>query len=215
MVIFIVVGRYHMVYFIFNCFQSLEQNPPILSDTHQSPDSLSHPVPRRPPKAERRSQAKEFFRSHPSQRVSSPYSDPESAEMDENYIRYGNIDKLTLGLSGEHEGTSSEKQLPHVTNSSNHEDFESNYTNKTSAGPLSKEANRVLKSQREAMRLKINLMKEYSVDEDLPPESHDGGSSIATVTDEDLEGQQSTPKRPSTPLSIQRGPLTLSSVSIT
>lgn len=202
-----------MIYSIFNCSQSLEQNPPILSDTHQSPDSLSHPVPRRPPKGERRSQAKEFFRSHASQRVSSPYSDSESAEMDDNYIRYGNIDQLTLGLSGEHEGISPEKQSPHVTNSSKHEAFESNYINKTSAGPLSMEASRVIKSQREATRLKINLMKESSVDEDLPPESGDG--SITSVTDEDVEGQQSTPKRPSTPLSIQRGLLTLSSVSIT
>jgi len=129
--------------------------------------------------------------------------------MNENYIRYGNIEKLTLGLSGgEHDGTSSEKQSPQVTDLSNHE---GNYINKTSASALSIEAS---KSQKDATRLKINLMKETSVDEELPPESHDG-SSIMSATDEDLEGQQSTPKRPSTPLSIKRGQFTLSSVSIT
>ena len=132
--------------------------------------------------------------------------------MDENYTRYGNIDELTRGLSGEHEGTSSEKQSPHVAISSS---LEGNYINKTCAGLLSMEASHAIKSQREATRLKINLMKESSIDEELPPESDDDSSNITSVTDEDLEGQQSTPKRPSTPLSIQRGPLTLSSVSIT
>lgn len=189
--------------------ESLEQTPPILSDTHQSPDSLSHPVPRRPPKGERQSQAKEFFRSHASKRVSSPYSD---AEIDENYIQYGNIDNLTRGLSSDHEGTSSEKQSSHVADSSN---LEGNYISKTCADALSVEASLVIKSQREATRLKINLMKESSFDEELPTESDDASSSIMSVTDEDLECQRSAPKRPSTPLSIQRGQFTLSSVSIT
>lgn len=128
--------------------------------------------------------------------------------MNEDYMRYGNIDKLTLGLNDEHEETSSEKQSPHVADCSN---LEANYINKTSQSALSMEA---IKSQRDAARLKINLMKEPSVDEELPPESHDG-SSIMSATDEDLKDQQSTPKRPSTPLSIQRGHFTLSSVSIT
>ena len=117
--------------------------------------------------------------------------------MEDNDSRYGNIGK---------------ERPPHVINSSRHEAIESNYINKTSSGPLSLEASRVVKSQREAMRLKINLMKESSVDEDLPFESDDGG--ITSVISEDIE-DQSTPKRPSTPLSIQRSPLTLSSVSIT
>ncbi|KAL9984891.1 hypothetical protein ACROYT_G007236 [Oculina patagonica] len=183
--------------------QATEQNPPALSDTPQSPDSLSHPVPRRPPKGERRTQAKEFFRSHASQRVPSPSSDSE----------YGNIDEIRLGMSAsEHEATSCKERSPDVTNSSRQEDIESNYINKTSSGPLSLEASRVIKSQREAMRLKINLMKESSVDEDFPLESDDGG--ITSVKSEDIE-EQSTPKRPSTPLSIQRSPLTISSVSIT
>lgn len=188
----IVVNR-HITYFKFNSFQATEQNPPALSATPQSPDSLSHPVPRRPPKGERRTQAKEFFRSHVSQRVGSPSSDSE----------YGNIDEIRLGMStSEHEGTNSSRQ----------EDIESNYINKTSSGPLSLEASHVIKSQREAMRLKINLMKESSVDEDFPFESDDGG--ITSVKSEDIE-DQSTRKRPSTPLSIQRSPLTISSVSIT
>ena len=93
--------------------------------------------------------------------------------------------------------------------------LEGSYISKTCAGALGVEASRVIKSQREATRLKINLMKESSIDEELPPESDDGSSSITSVTDEDLEGQRSTPKRPSTPLSIQRGQFTLSSVSIT
>lgn len=199
----IVVNRYHITHFKFNSFQATEQNPPALSDTPQSPDSLSHPVPRRPPKGERRTQAKEFFRSHASQRVPSPSSDSE----------YGNIDEIRLGMSAsEHEATSCKERSPDVTNSSRQENIESNYINKTSSGPLSLEASRVIKSQREAMRLKINLMKESSVDDDFPLESDDGG--ITSVKSEDIE-EQSTPKRPSTPLSIQRSPLTISSVSIT
>lgn len=93
--------------------------------------------------------------------------------------------------------------------------LEANYISKTCAGALSVEASRIIKSQKEATRLKINLMKDSSFDEEFPTESDDGSSSIMSVTDEDLEGQRSTPKRPSTPLSIQRGQFTLSSVSIT
>ena len=93
--------------------------------------------------------------------------------------------------------------------------LEGNYISKSCAGALSVEASCVIKSQREAARLKINLMRESSIDEELPPKNGDGSSSITSVTDEDLEGQRSTPKRPSTPLSIQRGQFTLSSVSIT
>ena len=133
--------------------------------------------------------------------------------MEENDSRYNNIDEIRLGMSSsEHKGTSYEGRSLHVTNSSRHETIESNYINKNSSAPLSLETSRVIKSQREAMRLKINLMKEPSVDEDLPFESDDGG--ITGATSENME-HQSTTKRPSTPLSIQRTPLTLSSVSIT
>lgn len=209
------VNQYHMPYFNLSS-QVPEQNPPSLSATHQSPDSLSHPVPRRPPKAERRTQAKEFFRSHAGQRICVPSDDSESAEMEDNDYpshspRYGNIDEIRMKAS-ELDETSSEQSSSHVTNSSRNEAIESNHINKTSTGPLSLGASRVIKSQREAMRLKINLMKESSVDEDVPFESNDSG--ITSVIGEDLEGQ-STPKRPSTPLSIQRNALTLSSVSIT
>ena len=203
------VNQYHIAYFNMNSFQATEQNPPALSSTPQSPDSLSHPVPRRPPKpeGERRTQAKEFFRSHVSQRVGSPSSDSESADLEENASRYGNIDQFRLGTS-KHDGSSCKER--NVTNSSTHEDTESNYINKTPPGPLSLGGRRVIKSQREARRLKINLMKESSVDEDLPFEYDDG--EITSITSEGVE-DQSTPKRPSTPLSIQRSPLTLSHIS--
>lgn len=144
-----------------------------------------------------------------SQRVCSPSSDSESADLEENASRYGNIDQFRLGTSAsQHDGSSCKER--NVTNSSTHEDPESNYINKTPPGPLSLGGRRVIKSQREAMRLKINLMKESSVDEDLPFEYDDG--EITSVTSEGVE-DQSTPKRPSTPLSIQRSPLTLSHIS--
>lgn len=71
----------------------------------------------------------------------------------------------------------------------------------------------MIRSPREAMRLKINLMREASVDDDdVPFESDD--SRITSVIGENFEGQI-TPKRSSTPLNIERNSLTLSSVSIT
>lgn len=181
-----------------------EQGPPILSTTHQSPESLSHPVPRRPPKNERRTQAKEFFRTHASQRVYVPLSDSDGGEMEDRDFpphspRYGNIDEIRMAI-----GASEEESVRHEE--TNPQTLESAASNRTRSPPvqLSMDEIRVIKSQREAMHLKINLMKESSVDEDIAFESDDA---------KDLD-EKTKPKRPSTPLNIQRNVLTLSSVSI-
>lgn len=131
-------------------------------------------------------QAREFFRSHTNQQVCITSADSGTVEMADDYLplnpssRYGNIDELGLRMnaSDQDEDWSEESSIRHPA--------QSNYVNRTPPGPLSLDESRVIRSQREAMRLKINFMKETSVDDDVPFEC------------QDLEGQN-TPKRPSTP----------------
>ena len=113
--------------------------------------------------------------------------------------RYGNIDEIRMAI-----GASEEESVRHEE--TNPQTLESAASNRTRSPPvqLSMDEIRVLKSQREAMHLKINLMKESSVDEDIAFESDDA---------EDLD-EKTKPERPSTPLNIQRNVFTLSSVSI-
>ena len=61
-----------------------------------------------------------------------------------------------------------------------------------------------VRSQKEAKRLKINFMKESSFDKEIPFESN-------STDDQEVE---SKPKRPSTPLHIQKNMWPLSSVII-
>lgn len=167
-----------------------DQNLPTMSAAHQVHDSLSQPVPLRPPKGEQKAQAREFFRSRANQQVCIPSSDSESLEMD-------------APDQGEDRSKDSSAQQP----------SQPNHMVGLSPGPVSSGEICVMRTQREAMRLKINLMKETSVDDDDAPfESDDSG--ITSVIGENFEGQIA-PKRPSTPLNIQRNSLTLSSVSIT
>lgn len=128
----------------------------------------------------------------------------EDSDFPPHSPRYGNIDELRMAMrASEHEGASSEDHAAQGEADAR-EGTDSNCVN-MSPVKMSVDEIHVIKSQREAMRLKINLMKESSVDEDSPYESNDA---------EDLE-EQSKPKRPSTPLSIQRNAVfTLSSVSI-
>lgn len=181
-------------------FQISDSNPPILSDTHQSPESLSHPIPRRPPKGERRTQAKEYFRSHTSQRVRSPSSDSDGGEMEDRDFpphspRYGNIEEIRMNAQrNELEGATCR----------NHSSVEEIHPSTHESDQKSLNDGHVVKSQRDALRLKINLKKEPSVDEDIPPGSKDAEG----VT------EQRKPKRPATPLSIKRNVFTTASVSI-
>ena len=192
-------------------FQISDSNPPILSDTHQSPESLSHPIPRRPPKGERRTQAKEYFRTHTSQRVRSPSSDSDGGEMEDRDFpphspRYGNIEDIRRNAQrNELEGaTCRNHSSPEETHPSTHESDESSCVSASSVERKSLDDGRVVKPQRDALRLKINLKKEPSVDEDVPPGSKDAEG----VT------EQRKPKRPATPLSIKRSVFTTASVSI-
>ena len=172
---------------------------------------MSHPVPHRPPKGQRTIQAKDFFRSRASHNVIVPSSDSDGGEMDDTDFqpqspRYGNIDEIRMAIKAseeeEMEGDLAEQHASTVeTQPHAHDSTEGDRTK--SPVNLNSEELRVMKSQRETMRLKINLMKESSVD-DIQCESEDA---------EDL-GEQSKPKRPSTPLSIRRNVFTLSSVSI-
>ena len=180
-----------------------------MSDTHQSPESLSHPVPRRPPKEERRTQAKEYFRTHASQRVCSPSSDSDSGEMEDSDFpphspSYGNIEEIRMNAQrNELEGaTCRNRSSLEEIHSSTHESDESSCV---SASPVEKKSlDSLVKSQRGALRLKMNLQKESSVDEDVPP----GSSNAEAVT------EQKKPKRPGTPLSIKKNVFTPASVSI-
>lgn len=189
-------------------FQISDSNPPILSDTHQSPESLSHPIPRRPPKGERRTQAKEYFRSHTSQRVRSPSSDSDGGEMEDRDFpphspRYGNIEAIRMNAQLEG-ATCRNHSSQEEIHPSTHESDESSCVSASPVERKSLDDGRVVKSQRDALRLKINLKKEPSVDEDVPPGSKDPEG----VT------EQRKPKRPATPLSIKRNVFTTASVSI-
>ena len=128
----------------------------------------------------------------------------DDADFPPHSPRYGNIDEIRMAIkaSEEEEVALAEQRASGVeTHPHAHDSTEGNPV--MSPVNLSSEEVRVIKSQREAMQLNINVMKESSVD-DMPFEGDDA---------EGL-GEQSKPKRPSTPLSIRRNVFTLSSVSI-
>ena len=109
--------------------------------------------------------------------------------------RYGNIEEIRMNAQrSELEGATCPT----------HESDESSCVSASPVERKSLDDGRVVKSHRDALRLKINLKKEPSVDEDVPPGSKDAEG----VT------EQKKPKRPATPLSIKRNVFTTASVSI-
>ena len=182
-----------------------------MSAAPRSPESLSHPVPRRPPKGERKNQAKDFFRSHANQRVYVQSSDSEMEDSDfpPHSPKYGNIDEIRMAAARaceEQEALAKEREPVGKSGPQAPDSTDSNYVQ--SPVNSSEDKMGVIKSQKEALRLKINMMKEPSVDDD-------DGDDLPFERDnaEDLP-EKSKPKRPSTPLSIRRNVWTLSSVSI-
>lgn len=133
----------------------------------------------------------------------------EDSDFPPHSPKYGNIDEIRMAaaraseqeeaLAKEHESVG--KSWPQASEST-----DSNY----GKSPVNSSGDemRVIKSQSEALRFKINMTKEPSVDvddgDDVPFERDDG---------EDLP-EKNKQKRPSTPLSIRRNVWTLSSVSI-
>lgn len=120
--------------------------------------------------------------------------------------RYGNIEEIRMNAQrSELEGATcrNHSSLEEI-HPSTHESDESSCVSASPVERQSLDDGRVVKSHRDALRLKINLKKEPSVDEDVPPGSKDAEG----VT------EQKKPKRPATPLSIKRNVFTTASVSI-
>lgn len=177
--------------------ESQDQNPPVITAAPQSPESMSHPVPRRPPKEQRSIQAKVYFRNHANQHVIS--SDSEGGEMEDDdepagSHRYGNIDVLKEASQGGEEATSSnEEHAPSGDAALLASDcVDSNYIKSR------------VKSHKKAPRQKTDLMQDASVDKDIPF----GGNST------DDEECINPARRPHTPLNIKTNAWTLSSVGI-
>lgn len=123
--------------------------------------------------------------------------------------KYGNIDEIRMAAaraSEQEEALAKEHESVGKSGPQAPESTDSNY----GKSPVNSSGDemRVIKSQSEALRFKINMTKEPSVDvddgDDVPFERDDG---------EDLP-EKNKQKRPSTPLSIRRNVWTLSSVSI-
>lgn len=192
MILFFSLRKQHFV--IVSFFQSPDVKPPII--TAEPELSLTHPVPLRPPKVERCTQAKDYFRNNPKQHVDAISSDSEGGDMDDDHlpalsIPNGHTDIFKEVAQAGEEPAEERTAREEVT------------LRESDSGQIQDVALAVT-SKKEAKRLKINLMKESSFDEEIPFESN------STDDQED----ESKPKRPSTPLHIQKNMWPLSSVII-